>query len=460
MKTNVSIKYTVSTTHGGSRAARTTYLQALRRSVLSCMLWEGEYYEDGVEIAQRIWDLSGKVTLQQLADLAVEARTVHNLRHVPLILLMCLIRRGRGDGIVSKTIVQVIQRADELAELLALYWKDGKRPLAKQLKKGLALAFKKFSAYQLAKYNRDGAVKLRDVMFMVHPKPDGAKARYTKHERAKEAAGLKDYQYVLNEQETTYRELVNGTLAAPDTWEVELSAGKDKKKVFTRLLKEGKLGYLALLRNLRNMAQAGVDEKLVRDAITARKGAERVLPFRYVAAARAAPRFERELDLALSEAIVEMPPLSGTTAVLVDVSGSMNTPLSGKSDLTRMDAAATLASMIPGQVRLFSFSDKLKEIPPRHGMAGVDAIIKSQPHSSTALANAVAWVNAKLPRIDRLIVITDEQATDGAVPAPRAERAYRINVASNKNGLGYGKWTHLDGFSESVLKWIAAFEAE
>src|SRR5690606_18384746 len=162
-------------------------------------------------------------------------------------------------------------------------------------------------------------------------------------------------------QAAIWKQLVEGTLPVPDTWEVALSGGGDKRETFERMLREGTLGYLALLRNLRNMAESGVDTGLVRDAILARKGARRVLPFRYVAAARAAPQFEPAIDQALSEAIAELSPLPGKTAALVDVSGSMNAPLSGKSDMTRMDAAAALASLIHGDLRVFTFSNALVE---------------------------------------------------------------------------------------------------
>lgn len=60
---------------------------------------------------------------------------------------------------------------------------------------------------------------------------------------------------------------------------------------------------------------------------------------------------------------------------------------------------------------------------------------------------------------DRLIVITDEQVHDGRAVRPTAERAYMINVASSRNGVGYGAWKHIDGFSENVLTWIGAYEA-
>ena len=242
---------------------------------------------------------------------------------------------------------------------------------------------------------------------------------------------------------------------SPDTWEVALSGGADRKETFERLIREGKLGYLALLRNLRNMEKAGVDEQLVRQAILDRKGARRVLPFRFVAAARAAPLYDRALDEALQAAITDQRKLSGRTIVLVDVSGSMDAPLSQRSDLKRIDAAAALASVINGDVRVLSFSHEVKEVPARKGLAGIDAIVRSQPHGGTYLGKAVEHVNGL--KHDRLIVITDEQSHD-RVPDPVAKRTYLINVASYRNGVGYGRWLHLDGFSEQVLRYIAEYE--
>src|SRR5262245_50258041 len=331
----------------------------------------------------------------------------------------------------ANTVAKVIQRADELAELVAIYWRNGRRPLSAQLKKGLARAFKKFDAYELAKYDRPGPVRLRDVLFLVHAKPKAA------------------------EQAETWRKLAQKELDSPDTWEVALSAGADKRATFERLILEGKLGYLALLRNLRNMAEAGVNERAVRRAILDRRGAERVLPFRFVAAARAAPMFDSELDKALQAAIAAQRKLSGRTVVLVDVSGSMDVPMSQRSDLTRLDAAAALASVINGEVRVYSFSNDVKEVPARRGLAGIDAIVGSQPRGGTYLGKAVEHVNGV--KHDRLIVITDEQSHD-RVPDPVARRAYMINVASYRNGVGYGRWVHLDGFSEQVLRYVAEYE--
>jgi 60 kDa SS-A/Ro ribonucleoprotein len=446
MRTNTATKRAPIVTHEGARAAHITPVQQLRRSVLSCFLWENEFYEDGKAIAERIREEVAAVSPAVVSALAIEARSKFNLRHVPLYMAALLAKPNAGTSIVAETITGVIQRADEMAEFLAIYAKtwgiepDKIKPkLSNQVRKGLAGAFRKFGPYALAKYNRDGAVKMRDVMFLAHPKPRDA------------------------EQGMHWQMLVDKTLTAPDTWEVALSGGADKRETFERLIRDGKLGYLALLRNLRNMQQAGCDTGLVESAILERAGAERVLPFRYVAAARAAPMFERALDAALCQAIDALPRLKGSTVVLVDVSGSMDFHLSAKSDLTRMDAAATLASMINAErLRVFSFSDDVKEVPPRRGMAGVDAITRSQSHGGTRLSEAVHAMNRV--GYDRLIVITDEQAYGRVFGAPASDplpnmRNYMINVASAQNGVGYGAWTHIDGFSEQVLRWITEYES-
>lgn len=429
MRFNTSAFSKVKHTHEGAPAKCITPEQALRRSVLSCLLWEKEFYEDGETIVDRIVKNAAACPADVVSALAIEARNAHGLRHAPLMLLLDIIRRG-GAG-VSDTIAKTLRRADEMAELVALYWKDGKKPLSKQMKLGLAKAFGKFSEYQLAKYDREGPIRIRDVLFLSHPKPENA------------------------EREALYKRVTERQLVTPDTWEVALSGGADKKETFERLLIEGRLGYLALLRNLRNMMDAGCDRKLVADAIVARKGAELVFPFRYVAAARACPQLEPYIDQALCEAVSTGPRMTGVTVVLVDVSGSMGAKLSAKSDLTRMDAAATLASIIHGDLRVFTFSDALVEVAPRRGMAGIDAVITSQPHSGTRLGGAVTTLNS-LADYDRLIVITDEQSAD-PIPDPKG-KGYMINVASARNGVGYGSWIHIDGFSESVIRFISEVE--
>ena len=433
-------KPTPARTHEGAKGRAFAPERELRRALMSCMLWEDQFYEDGVSIAERIGALVPKVRAETVATLAVEAREAMKLRHAPLLIAREMARHETHRGLVADTLERIIQRPDELTEFLAIYWADALGPMQQrksravsaQAKKGLARAFAKFDAYQLAKYDRDGAVRLRDVLFLVHAKP-------------------KD-----KEQEKIWKQLVDGTLVSPDTWEVALSGGADKKEAFERLIAEKKLGALALLRNLRGMLHAGVPRKTIAKALDVMR-TDRVLPYRFMAAAQHAPDLEPELEHAMFRAIEGHHRLRGKTRLLVDVSGSMDWPLSARSEMRRLDAAcglAVLAREICDDVEIFTFSNAVKKVAPRRGFALRDAIVSSQPHGGTELGKAIAEVDKAGAR---LIVFTDEQSHD-AVGAPKGV-GYMVNVASYRHGVGHGDWRRIDGFSEKILDWIIATEA-
>ena len=426
-------------THEGAVAQNVSPKAELRRTVLTCLLWEDTFYEKGNDIAKQIAELVARGKPEDVAALAREARDQMQLRHVPLFLTRELARRKGAGPLVAETLDAVIQRADELGEFVALYWKPNKQPLSAGVKRGLARAFTKFDAYQLAKYNRESAVKLRDVLFLCHAKPQNA------------------------EQEALWKKLVENTLEPPDTWEVALSAGKDKRETWERLLREGKLGGMAVLRNLRLMLATGIDPKLVRERLD--KGVARALPFRFVTAARHAPKLEDAIERAMLKGIAGFEKLVGSTGLVVDVSGSMNYNLAKKGETTRMDAAAGLAILLREKAEDFAiatFSDTCVELPARRGFALRDAIVGSQAHSGTYLKRALAQLAEKdeWRKLERLIVITDEQSHDGILTA-WTPKAYVVNVAPYKHGVSYGNgWTHIDGWSERLLDYIAAMEAE
>jgi hypothetical protein len=423
----------------GARAVRFTPEMELKRALMNCLLWEDQFYEDGVAIADRIRALVPKVAPDRVAQLAIEAREVMKLRHAPLLVVREMARSEKHRALVADTLDRVIQRPDEMTELLAIYWADAlgpqqqrkRQPVSAQVKKGLARALTKFDAYQLAKYDRDGAVRIRDVLFLVHAKPKDA------------------------DQAKVWKQLVDGELASPDTWEVSLSAGKSKRETFERLIAGRKLGGLALLRNLRLMQNAKVPRETIAGAIEAMR-TDRILPYRFITAARYAPDFEPELEAAMLKSVKDHVRLPGRTRLLIDVSGSMFTPLSAQSEMTRAEAAcglAILAREICDEVEIFTFSNEVVKVPPRRGFALRDAIIGSQPHGGTYLGKAVTEIDRKG---DRLIVFTDEQSHD-QVPEPRA-RGTMVNVASYQHGVGHGAWTRVNGFSEAVVAWIAASE--
>jgi hypothetical protein len=427
-------------THEGAKGRAFSPEQQLRRALMNFMLWEDQFYEDGVAIAERIGALVPKVKPQAVAAMAIEAREDMKLRHAPLLVVREMARHETHRGLVADTLERVIQRPDELTEFLAIYWADALGPMQQrkkaavsaQAKKGLARAFAKFDAYQLAKYDRDGAVRLRDVLFITHAKP-------------KDEA-----------QEKVWKQLVDGKLEAPDTWEVQLSAGAGKKETFERLIAENKLGALALLRNLRGMQLAGVSKAVIGKALDAMR-TDRVLPYRFIAAAQHAPDLEAELEHAMFRSIEGHARLRGKTRLLVDVSGSMDQPLSARSQMRRLEAAvglAVLAREIGEDVEVFTFSNDVKKIPARRGFALRDAIVGSQPHMGTELGKAVREVDQKGVR---LIVFTDEQSHD-RVEAPKGV-GYMVNVAAHQHGVGHGDWRRIDGFSEKILDWIIAGEA-
>ena len=421
-------------THEGGIAKRVTPLQQLIRSSLACLLWENSFYEEGEAIATRIARLSHEVSASDLSLLAIKARSDYKLRHLPLLLANRLVTHPKVEdrSIISSTIHNIIQRPDELAEFLAMYWNGKRTPIAAQVKKGLASAFTKFDEYSLAKYNRDKAVKLRDVLFMVHAKPKSS------------------------EQAAVWKRLVDGKLAIPDTWETQLSSGKNKAETFTRLISEKKLGGLALLKNIRLMAENGVPRADIRKAILDMK-TERILPFRFITAARYNPSYEDVLEESMMSCLKDVEKLPGKTVLLVDVSGSMESPISNKSDLSRLDAAngiAILAREICEETSIYTFSSGLKPVAPRRGFALRDAINTSQPHCSTALGHALRNITEEH---DRIIVFTDEQSSD-VVPAPK-KLGYMVNVAAYENGVaGSGGWTSITGFSEATIKYISELE--
>lgn len=423
-------------THEGAVAARINAEQQLRRSVMACLLWEKTFYEEGEDIAKRIASLVPLVEGKKVAKIAIEAREEMKLRHAPLFLVREMARHRTHTPYVADTLARVVQRGDELAEFLSLYWLDGKQLIAHSVRDGLNNAIRKFNEYELAKYDRDKAVRLRDVFRMIRPKPDNA------------------------EQSALWKRAVTGELKTPDTWEVALSAkdDKSKKEKWERLLAENKLGALAILRNLRNMEQEKVDDKSIRKAILG-ANVRRVLPFRFIAAARFAPRFEPELEQKMFESVTAQK-LEGKTAILVDVSASMNAALSAKSDMKRLDAAYGVAMVgreLFSDVDIYSFSNHSKLVAPRHGFALRDAIDSSQGHNGTNIGDAVLAVSAK-SNYQRLIVITDEQSSDTLSYPSGVSKAYMINVASYQNGVGYGAWTHIDGFSEAVFNYILTTE--
>lgn len=419
-------------THEGAPAYGINAEQQLRRSIMACLLWEDSFYESGESIADRIKHGVASVAPEKCVELVNEARNTMHIRHAPLWVTASMCEYPSHRPFVPQALEATIQRADELAEFATMCRKAlNARPVRKALRNCLA----RFDEYQLAKWRGDRkGFKLRDVLRLIHAKPNS------------------------DDQKALWGRVVNDELKTPDTWEVELSKGSDKYASWKRIIAEQRLGGLAILRNLRNMQEAGLDDNTIRRAILDGKYG-RVLPFRFIAAARYAPRFEPELEEAMMRCLAEQKRLAGDTAVCVDVSGSMQSIVSNKSDMSRADAASGLAILcreLCPSVRVYAFGTSVAEVAPRRGFALRDAIAQANVGHATNIGDAVRVATSGRPA--RIIVITDEQSRD-RVPAPQGT-GYMVNVAAYQNGVGYGPWTHIDGFSEGILRYISEIEVD
>lgn len=457
MKTNTPAMLSART-HEGAAVPRTSAMIELRRTASACLLFEDTFYESGVDIAARIRDLVQHVPMRDVLQLAQDLRHVHGLRHAPLWMLnAALDHPHRHDDpenirLLSTVIANVCgSRADLPGELLAMYRKDNpQRPLAKALKRGLADAIKSLSSYAIQKYapRGKGAYRLRDVLFLTHPKPRD------------------------NVQAEWFKMLADDTLPQASTWETKLSAGADKRDTFQSMLHKNELGALAILRNLRNMHLAGVPTNV--SLLGLRRAVEKskfgILPFQFVAAARAVPAYEPDIEAAMLAGVQKLKAkglqLRGHTIILVDVSGSMCDPLSGKSTLNRCDAAAAMAILLRevcDEVSVFDYNTSVREVPARRGFALRDAI--RGPNGGTYTGKAAHAVLHEVTRRlgrspERIIVITDEQSRDTLPPLPTGTRGYVMNVAPYQNGIAWARWTTVSGFSENLVKFIVEVENE
>lgn len=457
-KLNKKASIPVVTTHGGAKVKlNLTPIQNLERSVLSCMLWEDEFYEDGKSISNRIAELVPKCTPQEVYQLAINARNKYYLRHIPLFLATCLLKHKDHKHVVRNLLPQIIQRPDELCEFLAIYWKNGRSPVAAQAKKGLAEAFCKFDGYQLAKYNRPTKIKLRDVMLLCHPRP-------------------KD-----KDQEILWKQLLENKLPTPDTRETGLAA-KDPN-VWKRLLENRKLGGMAFLRSLHIMKETLDPKYIIKKLHEYAKLNlfKKVLPFRFITACMKNTDFAVALDTCFEKTMANKNPLNGYTVVVIDFSDSMMQRISKKSMMRRFDAACALAAIIAslnGYCRVFATAGNdtkrvhaTKEVGAFSGLELVYLLQlinkkKKLGRGGIFLYQTMEYISKQVEshHIDRVIVITDEQDCD--IHSERSpdrakllgKKNYIINIGSYDKAIAYRKFTHINGFSENVIEYILAAE--
>ncbi len=241
----------------GAKAYSMTPEYELYAAVVTTGL-NGSYYESANSRLDRIIKLIQKCDPEFVAKLAVYARNNMYLRSIPLVLTVELAKQSTGNSLVSSTVSKVVKRADEITELLAYYQFANKRTgtkklnkLSKQIQKGLVMSFNNFDEYQFAKYNKSTEIKLKDALFLVHPK-------------------AKDEM-----QQVIFNKIAKDELATPYTWETELSKlgqtqfansfekSRAIKRKWEELVASKRLGYMALMRNLRNILEANVSSSTI-----------------------------------------------------------------------------------------------------------------------------------------------------------------------------------------------------
>ncbi|SET09818.1 TROVE domain-containing protein [Hymenobacter actinosclerus] len=426
--------------HEGAPAYVLTPALELYAAVATAGL-SNQFYETAGARLARLRQLIGQADPLLVARLAVYAREKLHLRSVPLVLAVELARVHRGTGLVSRLVARIVQRPDELTELLAYYAAANGRTgpktlgrLSKQLQKGLALAFHKFDGYQLAKYDRAGAVRLRDALFLVHPRP-------------RDAA-----------HQALFDQLTAGTLPTPYTWETALSAlgqqafatPADRAAAFrqrwTELIGSGKLGYMVLLRNLRNILEAAVPADALAQVCATLADARQVvrsrqLPFRFLAAYREVKLLENgvltkalatlglrpadpvpavldALETALAHSAANLPGFGPETRVVVacDVSGSMQQPVSLRSKVLLYDVGLVLGMLLQSRCRhvvtgLFGDTWKRVTLPGTAVLRNVQELYRraGEVGYSTNGYLVVRELRQRREVVDKLMVFTDCQ---------------------------------------------------
>lgn len=386
-------------------------------------------YEKGDDRLERIKSLIDKNDPEFVAKLAVYARKEMHLRSVPLVLATELAKEISGSDLVSRTVDGVVQRADEITELLAYYQLSNKRTetkklnrLSKQIQKGLAKSFNRFDEYQFAKYNRKAEVTMKDALFLVHPKAKN------------------------DDQQTIFNKIAHNMLETPYTWEVELSVlGQTKfineaerklafKNKWEELIFSNKLGYMATLRNLRNILEAEVSSKAMEKVCRYLADEKAVanskqLPFRFLAAYRELKAIDSPYLSSVLEALEEAVAQSAqnikgfgfdtSVVIAADVSGSMQKSVSPKSKVLLYDIGLLMSMILQSKcqnVVTGIFGDRWLRVPmPKNGiLRNVDAFYKREGEVgySTNGYLVIEDLIRRKEKVDKVMLFTDAQLWD------------------------------------------------
>lgn len=403
------------TNREGSPAYAKTPRLALASHVLTSMV-KNQFYRSVTESVNELKDRIDAVEPKFAAKTAIFARSAYGLRSVSHVVAGEIARLVKGKTWTKNFFDSVVLRPDDMTEILAYYGSTGgdiaNPPAA--VRKGFARALRRFDAYQLRKYAQPrNAVSLVDVVNIVHPVPtEGIDA------------------------------LVNGTLRAANTWEANMSAAgesdnasEEKADTWREMLEDDSLGHMALVMNLRNIANDApdavdlacrrlTDERAIRGS--------RMLPFRYMRAVRAiqdanvvhGQKIVSALNRAIDVACDNVPDLDGRTAVAFDTSSSM----SGEPAYYGSMFAAVLAKT--NHPDMMTFASRATWFPYNadDSTTTIAEQLCDRIGGGTNFHNIFSTLNRAY---DRVIILTDEQAWGGFSTPEKSFREYRDRHDAN-----------------------------
>lgn len=332
----------------------------LVNQVLTSFFNEAKFYGDNSKEIEANIQAVIKTDPAFVSKLAIFARREFNMRSISHVLAGYLAHEPEGKPYVKQTVKSIVLRGDDATEIMSFYLNTFGKPIPNSLRKALRDIFGTFDEYTLAKYKGEGKeVKMRDILCLCRPKP-------------------KD-----DQQSAVWKKLLEGNITPAYTWETELSAKGNNKETWEQLIDSGRLPYMAMLRNLRNIlnAKPGNLEKVLRQISNpeaVRKS--RQLPFRYLSAYNtvrwetfADRRVLDALEDAVDISIDNLTKLPGKTMIAIDVSGSMGSRISAKSDILCEDIAMMLgviANRICEDATVYTFDTDIKKlyIPHRNGI--------------------------------------------------------------------------------------------
>lgn len=368
-------------------------------------LFEDRYYTTAEQQRSQLRAAVHRCDRRYVLQLANYVRNAMHLRALPIALLaeasvmQSAARQSKAD--VRAYVPKIVRRADEPMELVA-YWLANvgigtKAMFPNALRKGLSDALLQFSEHQLAKYNRPGAVTLKDVLNIVHPRPDSPA------------------------RSALYRRILDGELAQPDTWEVRISTQGSTAENWDAAAPT--MGTMALLRNLRNFERRGARRALAiaaarfRDPEAVRNSKQ--LPFRwYQAYSRVHDPDVRAATVeALNLSLACVQPWTGTTAIICDNSASMMQQLSHRGKTRYIQVAALLGAMAatlsPDGYHVGVFGDEFAWVPSINPadniLANMRRIYRQRVGNATYAWLALQAMRQERVRVDRIVLLSDLQ---------------------------------------------------